>query len=94
MAHFGAAKCGHTYQDSDTWVNRIYLSTLWFVVVAPGNTSSNKKLLVTKGIATRSKEATRGAPGFNIVAPLPIRKKVTSHVSVTSLTDPLGSTPV
>ena len=31
---------------------------------APGITSSNKKLLVAKGIATRSKDATRGAPGL------------------------------
>ena len=33
---------------------------------APGRSKkhSNKKLLVTKGIATRSKEATRGAPGI------------------------------
>ena len=26
--------------------------------------TANKKLLVTKGIATRSKDATRGAPGL------------------------------
>ena len=32
------------------------------LLVAPGLTTSNKKLLVTKGITTRSKDNTRGAP--------------------------------
>ena len=37
------------------------------MLVAPGLTTRNKKLLVTKGIATRCKDATRtllGAPGL------------------------------
>ena len=44
----------------------IYVSLLGArtLLVAPGLTTSNKKLLVTKGIATSSKNATRGAPGI------------------------------
>ena len=41
-------------------VNQVNLSGARTLLGAPGHTTRSKKLLVTKGIATRSKDAIRG----------------------------------